>query len=233
MDFEVVHIHETDSTNRWLREHGVGEMAVWADYQTAGRGCGTNTWESERGQNLLFSLLIHPQGIAASQQFFISMAISVALVRMLSLYIKKGISIKWPNDIYVDNRKICGILIENRLSGTQIRESIIGVGLNLNQTRFLSDAPNPVSLRMLTGKTADREECLRQTLEVFNLSALSKQADFYRAHLYRSEGFHAYRDAKGTFEAELVGVEDSGHLLLSDREGLKRRYAFKEVNFVL
>jgi BirA family biotin operon repressor/biotin-[acetyl-CoA-carboxylase] ligase len=233
MDFEVVHIHETDSTNRWLREHGVGQMAVWADYQTAGRGCGTNTWESERGQNLLFSLLIHPQGIAASQQFFISMAISVALVRMLSLYIKKGVSIKWPNDIYVDDRKICGILIENRLSGTQIRESIIGVGLNLNQTRFLSDAPNPVSLRMLIGKTVNREECLHQTLEAFSLDALDQQADYYRAHLYRREGFYSYRDRNGDFDAELVGVVDDGHLLLRDREGQQRRYAFKEVIFIL
>lgn len=233
MNFEIVHICETDSTNRWLREHGKGEMVVWADYQTAGRGCGTNTWESERGQNLLFSLMIHPQGIAAAQQFLISMAIAVALVRMLSLYIKRGVSIKWPNDIYVDDRKICGILIENRLSGTQIRESIVGVGLNLNQTLFLSDAPNPVSLRMLTGEAADRETCLRQTLEAFSLNALSKQADCYREHLYRREGFHAYHDNEGYFEAEIAGVEDDGHLLLRDRDGRQRCYAFKEVRFVV
>lgn len=233
MNFEVVHIRETDSTNRWLQEHGEGEMAVWADYQTAGRGCGTNTWESERDKNLLFSLLIHPQGIAASQQFLISMAISVALVRTLSLYIKEGVSIKWPNDIYVDDRKICGILIENRLCGTQIRESIIGVGLNLNQAQFLGNAPNPVSLCMLTGKPVDRETCLSQTLSAFSLNALGKQADYYREHLYRREGFHAYHDDKGDFEAEIAGVEDDGHLLLRDRDGRQRRYAFKEVSFIV
>ena len=120
-------------------------MVVWAEYQTAGRGCGTNQWESERGKNLTFSILIHPKDLPATQQFHISMAISLAICEALEQYIG-DVSIKWPNDIYWRNGKIGGILIENTLKGSIIMESIIGVGLNVNQRIFKSNAPNPVSM---------------------------------------------------------------------------------------
>ena len=145
MDFRIIHIEETDSTNRWLKENGEGNMVVVADYQTAGKGCGTNSWESERGKNLTFSMLIHPENIPASRQFRITEIISVAICEVLEQYIG-DVSIKWPNDIYWRNGKLGGILIENALTGNQIRDCIIGVGLNVNQRRFLSGAPNPVSL---------------------------------------------------------------------------------------
>ncbi len=160
MEFKIVHIEETDSTNRWLRSFGSKEdrniggansetsIVVVADYQTAGKGCGTNTWESERGKNLTFSMLIHPKGIPANQQFHITEIVSVALCKMLQSYIYNKVEIKWPNDIYVDDKKICGILIENRLQRTDIKDCIIGIGLNVNQTVFKSDAPNPVSIRV-------------------------------------------------------------------------------------
>ena len=245
MTFDIIHIDETDSTNRWLREHGDAErnQVVWTDYQSAGRGCGTNTWESERGKNLLFSMLVHPQGLKANEQFRISMAISIAIVNALSAYLSlfKGIcnprsshpsplTIKWPNDIYWQDRKLCGILIENRLAGAFVRDSIIGVGLNVNQAQFLSDAPNPVSLHQITGYEHDREALLHSVVERF---ALDINAEDYRALLYRRYGFHPYRDAEGDFQAELITVEDDGHLLLRDRNGRQRRYAFKEVSFVL
>ena len=118
MEWKIVHIDETESTNRWMKERGGDEdMVVVADYQTAGRGCGTNRWESERGKNLLFSMLIHPEAIAATRQFCISMAVSLAVFETLDQYIG-DVSIKWPNDIYWRDGKICGILIENTLSGS-------------------------------------------------------------------------------------------------------------------
>ena len=120
MNWKIIHIDETDSTNQWLKDHcdGVPDaLVVVADYQTAGRGCGTNTWESERGKNLLFSLLIHPSDIAANEQFRITESVSVALCQTLQAYINNRVEIKWPNDIYVGDKKICGILIENRLQG--------------------------------------------------------------------------------------------------------------------
>ena len=237
MAFDITHIDETDSTNRWLREHADIErdQLVWADYQSAGRGCGSNTWESERGKNLLFSLLLHPHELKANEQFRISMAISVAIVKALTSHLSPltshltPLSIKWPNDIYWQDRKLGGILIENRLAGAFVRDSIIGVGLNVNQAQFISDAPNPVSLRQITGHEYDREQLL---LSVAGHFSLDVDAEEYRSLLYRRQGFHAYRDAEGDFEAELITVEDDGHLLLRDRNGQQRRYAFKEVQFI-
>lgn len=234
MTFRMIHLAETDSTNRHLRElGGDDDVCVCADFQTAGRGCGTNHWESERGKNLLFSVRLHPVGVKASEQYLISMAAAVAIARALLYKGVETVSIKWPNDIYVGDGKICGILIENRLSGECIRESIVGVGVNVNQTRFVSDAPNPVSLRQLTGRDTDCEQLLGDILGLFTLEHPDELRRQYRRLLYRRKGFHPYRDADGPFEAELVDVENDGHLLLRDHGGRMRRYAFKEVAFGL
>ena len=229
MNYRMVHLDETESTNRWLREQGGEEnVVVWTDYQTAGRGCGTNRWESERGKNLLFSILIHPTEVKPQEQFRLSMAISLAIVHALQDY-TDGLSIKWPNDIYWHDRKICGILIENRLSNGCIKDCIIGVGLNVNQREFLSDAPNPVSLWQIVGRETDCEALLKRILTCFTYNEVD--ADDYRAQLYWREGLHLFSDADGKFMAEIADVEDDGHLALRDSEGRERRYAFKEVRF--
>lgn len=234
MELKVVHIDETDSTNHWLKAHGEGTMVVVADYQTAGKGCGSNSWESERGQNLTFSILIHPEGLAAREQFRITEVVSVALCNTLERYINKKVDIKWPNDIYVGDQKICGILIENRLQGSAIKDSIIGIGLNVNQQMFLSDAPNPVSMWQLTGRVTDRKALLEAFLQAFNEAWENESiAKVYRQRLYRREGYHAYCDKDGRFEAELRNVMPDGRLELEDKNGLKRNYAFKEVAFLI
>ena len=172
MEWKIIHIAETDSTNRWLREYepptdAPGQpLVVWADYQTAGKGQGTNRWESERDKNLLFSILYHPLHIQANRQFTISMAISLAIVDALEQQIG-DVCIKWPNDIYWRNAKIGGILIENRLLGQTIKDSVIGVGLNVNQRQFKSDAPNPISLWQIHGHETDRGALLDTILERF------------------------------------------------------------------
>ena len=234
MEWEIIHIAETDSTNRWLRERGgEGDMVVVADYQTAGKGQGNNSWESERGKNLLFSVLYHPQRIPANRQFHISMAVSLAIADALGEHIG-DVSIKWPNDIYWRNAKICGILIENRLLGQTIRDSIIGVGVNVNQRQFHSNAPNPVSLLQIHGHETDRELLLQSILDKFTLYINKKEIKTQYLHLlYRRKGFHPYADKEGSFMAEIVDVEDDGHLLLCDDNGQQRRYAFKEVSFVI
>jgi BirA family biotin operon repressor/biotin-[acetyl-CoA-carboxylase] ligase len=203
-----------------------------AEFQTAGRGCGTNRWESERGKNLLFSMLIHPNDIAASRQFHISMAVSLAICEALGQYIG-DLSIKWPNDIYWRNGKIGGILIEHTLQGTVIKDSIIGVGLNVNQRMFHSDAPNPVSVWQICERDTDREQLLRDILAAFDRLLGQDLRQQYLSQLYRRHGFHPYTDNNGAFMAELVDVEDSGYLVLRDDNGQKRRYAFKEVAFVI
>lgn len=232
MEYEVIHIEETDSTNRWLKEHGEGNMVVVADYQTAGRGCGTNRWESERGKNLLFSVLLHPVDIPARDQFRISMAVSVALCEMLSQY-ADGFSIKWPNDIYWNDRKICGILIENQLQGSYMRDSIIGIGLNVNQREFLSDAPNPVSLCQIVGHELGRDDLLHDFLRRLEcvLQRKTLYSD-YEDRLYRRRKLEEYADRTGVFQASLQGVAPDGRLMLRDDGGRNRLYAFKEVQFI-
>ena len=233
MKFEIKHIEETDSTNRWMRENGTENLVVVADYQTAGKGCGSNSWESERGQNLLFSVMIRPESLLAKNQFIITQITSVALCRTIEKY-GGEISIKWPNDIYVGDRKICGVLIENRLQGRMIKDSIIGIGLNVNQTEFRSDAPNPISIKQITGKDTNREELLKVFLEQLNTEAKSKTiiAD-YKALLYRREGIHTYKAGGTTFKASIVDVKDDGRLMLQNEQGIAQMYRFKEISFII
>ena len=259
MEFRIVHIDETDSTNRWLwsflatdkygqiRRNDFNEVrkdirkdpcqfdaniVVVAEYQTAGRGCGTNSWESERGKNLMFSVLIHPEGIPARQQFHISMAVSLAVCETLGQHIG-DLSIKWPNDIYWRNGKIGGMLIGNQLQGDVIKDSIIGIGLNVNQREFKSNAPNPVSLWQITGQETDRRQLLDDFLHSLERYLYQDVRQQYLQMLYRRKGFHPFTDKNGAFMAEIVDVEDSGHLVLLDDSGQRRRYAFKEVQFVI
>jgi BirA family biotin operon repressor/biotin-[acetyl-CoA-carboxylase] ligase len=245
MEWKIIHIAETDSTNRLLTSHGDCPLVrgaltkgqspcevVWADYQTAGKGQGTNSWESERGKNLLFSILYHPQDIPANRQFQISMAVSLAIADALGEQIG-DVSIKWPNDIYWRNAKIGGILIENRLMGQTIKDSIIGVGINVNQRQFHSDAPNPISLWQIHGHETDRETLLRSILDRFSLYINKDVKSRYVNMLYRRKGFHPYCDKDGAFMAEFKDVEDDGHLVLSKENGQQCRYAFKEIQFVI
>ena len=207
-------------------------MVVWADYQTAGRGCGTNHWESERGKNLTFSMLLHPHDVPAQKQFRISRAISLAICKALGQHIG-DLSIKWPNDIYWRDGKIGGILIEVTLQGNKVKDCIIGIGLNINQRVFRSDAPNPVSMWQICEQETDCEQLLQEILQAFQEYMGKSNKDEYQSMLYRRKGFHPYADKDGAFMAEIIDVEDDGHLLLRDDNGQLRRYAFKEVTFVI
>ena len=236
-----MYLEETDSTNDFLRQYTPGEdedmTVVWTDFQRKGRGQGSNQWESEAGKNLTFSVLIHPDKVRAQDQYIISMAVAETMHRFLSGMVDAAIQIKWPNDIYVGDSKIGGILIENHLSGEHIKDCIIGIGLNVNQTVFVSDAPNPISMRMIDDREWNREEVLQGLIselvwqfQHFRFDIIRKK---YRRHLYRREGFYPYRDAEGEFEAEMLEVENDGHLILLDTQGRQRRYAFKEVAYVI
>lgn len=243
MNIRAIHLKETDSTNRWLADYtpasGEDMTVVVADYQTAGKGQGTNTWESEVGKNLPFSILIHPSMVPVARQFLLSEMGAVAIKSVLEKY-TDGITLKWPNDVYWKDKKLCGTLIQTSIAQHHIKNCIFGIGLNVNQTEFRSDAPNPISLVQILGHELDCEELLLEIVEAFKKAMeLVLRADYnsivalYHSALYRSHGFHTYRDADGEFEGALVEVEDDGHLILRDREGVMRSYAFKEVQFVL
>lgn len=241
-----MHRCEVTSTNTYAKEllaAGVDLPDVTvlsADFQTGGRGQRGNSWESERGQNLTFSLVCHPLWVEAHSQFVLSQAIAVAVSQTLGEYIE-GIGVKWPNDIYWFDRKLCGILIECNLVGSSVADCIIGVGLNVNQTAFVSDAPNPVSLAQIIGVTVNRDVLLHAIVARFmSLYASLQQGGAevlqaeYMSRLYRRTGMYKYRCRDGVeFMAETVGVEPSGHLVLRHADGDVKHYEFKEISFVI
>lgn len=242
MKTKIIRLEEIDSTNRYLknyREEGDEEMiVVIADYQAAGKGQGTHTWESEKGKNLLFSIKVYPHWIPVRRQFVLSMAGALAVKDALDSYVE-NITLKWPNDVYWNDKKISGTLIENTIDSKGIKSCVFGIGLNVNQLVFHSDAPNPVSLAQILGHEVDRDEVLKKILDGFEkYYELLRRADYmdvsgiYHLSLYRRKGFHPYRDADGEFEGALVEVEDDGHLILHDRQGRIRSYAFGEISIV-
>ncbi len=230
-----------DSTNRFLIQLGSYDeealtVAV-ADYQTAGKGQGTHVWESEAGKNLLFSLLVCPRWVPVRQQFLLSEAGALAIKEALDSY-AGGFSLKWPNDVYWNDRKISGTLIETSVDSRGIKRCVFGVGVNINQMQFLSDAPNPVSLAQIVGHEVDREEVLQKIIDAFlRYYELLRRADYqdvsgiYHLSLYRRKGYHWYEDADGKFEGAFVEVEDDGHLVLHDKKGVIRSYTFGEIKF--
>lgn len=243
MKKKIIRLQEVDSTNRFLREckeEDDEEMVIAvADYQTAGKGQGTHTWESEAGKNLLFSIKVHPRWVPVRQQFLLSMAEALALKDALDTYVD-GITLKWPNDVYWNDKKISGTLIETSVDSGGIKSCIFGTGINVNQNEFLSDAPNPVSLCQILGHEVDRDELLEKILDAFEkYYELLRRADYmdvsgiYHLALYRRKGFHRYEDADGVFEGAFVEVEDDGHLILHDKQGVIRSYAFGEVKYIL
>ena len=240
----LVHISETNSTNNYLQtlcaQEKVEEFTtVVADFQTSGRGQRGNSWESEPHKNLLFSFVLLPEFLEARRQFLISQIISLAIKEELDTY-TNDVSIKWPNDIYWKEKKICGILIENDLMGRNISQSIAGIGININQEEFHSPAPNPVSLYQITGKQYDIFEVLKNImLRIQSYYCQLKKNDtlsivaHYEKSLFRKEGMHRYKDTNGEFLARIVCVEPEGRLILEDEMQAKRRYMFKEVEYLL
>lgn len=241
MEEKIIRLKEIDSTNRFLRElkdEQEDEMVVAvADFQTAGKGQGSHTWESEAGKNLLFSIKVNPRWVPVRQQFLLSMAGAIAIKEALETYVD-GITLKWPNDVYWNDKKISGTLIETSIDSKGIKTCIFGIGINVNQEAFHSDAPNPVSLRQILGHEVDKDELLQKVIEGFRrYYELLRRADYmdvsgiYHLSLYRRKGFHRYEDADGDFEGAFVEIEDDGHLILHDKQGVIRSYSFGEVKF--
>lgn len=208
---------------------------VSTDEQTAGRGQRGTHWESERAQNLLFSFAFCPQGVKANQQFLLSQITALALTDALAPIVPK-LSIKWPNDIYYQDQKLCGMLLYHHLAGQHIATTLVGIGLNVNQEHFLSDAPNPISLRQITGQFYEIEKLLHAFVAAFEhwrKADAALIARSYAARLYRKEGLHPYQDllTGKAFEANLHSVALDGTLTLRDTHGQLRAFAFKELRF--
>ena len=229
------------STNDVAREEGYGDGdLIVADYQTAGRGQRGNGWESAAGENLTFSLVLEPDFLPAERQFYLSKAVSVALSDLLIRH-RIAARIKWPNDIYVGDRKIVGTLIEHDVQGAMLSRSIAGIGLNVNQTEFGPMTVIPTSMRLETGIERARLPLLDEFYHLFNIryrqlreNDLTEIDRVYHERLYRRDELCAYRLPGGaSFRGTIRSVAPSGELLLEHEDGTVCRYLFKEVEYVI
>ena len=223
-------IEQTNSTNTLLKEliaKGQEPDFIYAGYQTAGRGQTGNSWESEKGKNLICSILLPPN----KNLYFLNIAVSVAILRLFD----EPLTIKWPNDIYWKDKKLAGILLENAIIGNEVKYTIAGIGLNVNQTEFVSDAPNPVSLKQITGKEYAIDPLMQDLLEAVH-TVLNEPEEAvwseYKAHLYRREGSWPFADHNGTFEAQIEDVLPSGEIVLRDKNGQLHTYGFKQIKYI-
>jgi len=246
MLFDIENLQSVPSTNKYLfekitREDIAEGLVIVAEEQTAGKGLGENVWESEAGKNLTFSILLKPEFLEASRQFLITQIVSVSVLDVLKKYIPTHLlKVKWPNDIYVSDKKIAGILVQNIVKGNNISHSVVGIGLNVNQREFLSDAPNPVSIFQLTDKILGLHVLLDEFLSELKTNYISckraseqkKLNETYLNNLYRFRQQHDFVDGVGHFRGEIIGTNNFGQLKIKDSSGRVRVYSYKEVVFV-
>jgi len=222
-----------------IRKGNISEgTIIHAGFQYSGKGQAGNKWESEEGKNLLISIILYPTVVKADMQFLISKVISLGIVDFLMQFTSE-VSIKWPNDIYVKGDKISGILIENTIVRNEIEHTVAGIGINVNQTRFPEDIPNPTSLKIVTGKEHDLKECLTSLAK--SLDSRYKQLLYerisqinrdYISYLYQFNVWCEFNDSKGIFEGKIVSVSDIGRLQIEDRRGRIYEFGFREVDFL-
>ena len=233
-----MYIASTNSTNTLLKELIAkgewpnGERFIRAGYQTAGRGQTGNGWESEADKNLLCSILLPPN----KNLHFLNIAVSVAVHRVLSQELianSQQLAIKWPNDIYWKDKKVAGILVENAIVGSEVKYSIAGIGLNVNQAEFKSDAPNPISLKQIYGTDFVVDELMQKLYAEVQRTWEEDVWAEYKSHLYRREGFWPFEDKNGKFEAAIQDVLPTGEIVLRDANGQIRQYEFKQIKYIL
>ncbi len=244
----IFRLKVVDSTNNYaaglLRQSGSTERKkifegtlVIASFQEQGRGQRGNQWQSKDGENLTFSLILFPQFLKPSEQFFLNKIISLGVYDFLgSLHVKK-IAIKWPNDIMVKGKKIAGILIENTLRSNEILSSVIGIGININQQNF-EKIPNAISLRKIIGKKADLDKCLEKLcgfIESRYLQLKTNRTNIdkdYLNCLYQKNLTKKYKIKGIELVAEISGVTPAGFLILQKMNGEEIFCDFKEVEFL-
>lgn len=241
-------IERCDSTNTELKLRGKAAPhghTLAAREQTAGRGQRGNSWEAETDKNLTFSMMLRPTALPAAQQFDLSMLTSLAILSVLRRHLgpDAALSVKWPNDIYAADRKLGGILIEGSVSGAMLEYMVLGVGINVNQTHFTSDAPNPVSMVQIAGHEFDLPALLQEIADevveqiaVYEDEPASEQLhSVYMQNLWCRQGLHHYRDTHSgeRFDARIADVLPDGRLRLQLTDGSVRDYEFKQVAAIL
>lgn len=223
-------LSEVDSSNnyamRQVQAQMAGHGATWfARYQNAGKGQRGKPWDAEPGQNIMMSSVVEPGLLPIENQFLLNMMVALSCYDFFNKYTKSDTCIKWPNDIYWKDRKAGGILIENVLKGKEWRFSIVGIGLNINQTLFSANLPNPVSLKQITGMTFNVVDlakqlcdCLNQRWRQLQSGEYQKLMDEYISRLYKLQQIVTLRKQTKVFEATITGINDRGELLTDSPE---------------
>ena len=245
MALKIFHFDEINSTNVYLYDNmaeksDISDMVVVASHQTAGRGMDKNRWESEAGKNLLFSIALNVNFLEAENQFKISQAVSVAIVETLAQFIdNQKLFIKWPNDIYFGDKKLAGMLIQNTVEGCMMGLTIIGIGLNVNQIEFSKDIPNPISLKMISGKDYDLGKLLNLLITSIKTNVESlrfednqiKINEKYISKSYRYQQWADYLYKNKVKPMIINGFDHYGRLILKDQSGEEIICDVKELQF--
>jgi BirA family biotin operon repressor/biotin-[acetyl-CoA-carboxylase] ligase len=240
----IIKLDAIESTNFYLKKLAVENdvksyTVVSCNYQSAGRGQMGTAWHSEEGKNLMFSMLIKFSAFEISNQFYLSMAVSLGLLEAIRAHIASPLFIKWPNDILAEKDKLAGILIENIVSGNAIRQSVIGIGLNVNQEQFPAEIGNATSLKNVTGIFFDTDILLETIVtSIQNFMGYVERKEFeqlkklYLKSIYRFEKPTMFEDINGTvFLGKIVDVLEDGKLLVELADEKTRKFNFKEIKF--
>ncbi len=241
MSENIILIDKTDSTNELAKEFLKRKeyslpFIVQSLFQTKGKGQYDKSWESNAKENLLMSLVIKAPPIDIEKQFDISKAVAVAILKVLSNYTEQKVSIKWPNDIYVNDNKISGVLIENTIVGKKIDVCVVGIGLNINQTQFSSNIPNPVSLKQLAEKSFNISRIRDELVEEINnqIKDIQQVGLFYLQNLYKKDFLSRFVDNKEKeFFGVILGVNEVGLLKVRLENKIVRTFANNEIRFLL
>lgn len=244
---KITHFKNIDSTNSYLQNlldkgEDVADNVVVTDFQTSGKGQGKNVWQSEDGKNLLFSIALDMSFLKAENQFFLTQMISVAMINVLRNFLPEdSLFIKWPNDIYFNDRKIAGMLIKNEIKGMMLGTSIVGIGLNVNQISFDDNIPNPISMKMITGKDYDLDELLSAIvcqLSDYSRLCVNSNDTFstliiktYTSRLYRYHQWALFEHEGSIKEMMIVGFDKYGRLILKEQNDHEVVCDLKEIIF--
>ena len=241
---QLTHLKTVNSTNRYLSEllsdgPQPEGAALVASFQTGGRGQAGASWVSEEGKNLLMSLVFYPSFLSIQHLFMLSKTFSLGIYDTLHELAGEKIKIKWPNDIFYGDKKLCGMLIENSIRTYYLNHSLLGIGLNVNQEIFPGEIPNPVSLKIILEKSMDVDDCFRMicnSIERRYLQLKSGHQDQlhsdYLQALYRYEEFHEFESNNKKFKAKITGIGDDGKIILTYQNRLMGKYDLKELKYL-
>ena len=243
-DFSFKYLEKVDSTNAYLLEWPEKErvdMVVFAGEQTAGKGMGANVWESETGENLTFSMGVDMAFLKAADQFLLSQAVPLGLLDVLDTVLpSEQLTVKWPNDLYFGNRKLCGILVNSTVHGMDMGVSVIGIGLNVNQIQFKDWPTHPISMRMILDREVALEPLLEQLVtavdhrieQLRSPEGIAKIKADYLKRLYRYHQWGTFEAKNGIVKLYVDGIDEFGRLKTLDETGNTHIYDIKELKFL-